>query len=196
MKTCITCGVIKPLGEFYRRSDSPNGYRNDCKDCRKNLSSNNYFRNRQKNLETRRKYYLKKVAENPDFQKEKYWSDVEAAKALNRKYYLRHREKRVARAVEYAKKNSAKANATKKKYKLAKKRACPSWVVSSPNLCAMIEDIYCNAQKLTKETGIVHHVDHIVPVQGRNICGLHVPWNLQVLTASENCSKQNKLLEM
>lgn len=196
MKACTTCGEIKSLGEFYRRSDSPDGYRNDCKDCRKILSAANYFSNRPKNLETRRRYYQKKVAENPDFQKEKYWSDVEAARALSKKYYLKHREKRVAQAVQYAKKNPAKSNATKKKYKLAKKRACPFWVLSSPKLCDMIKDVYYRAQKLTEETGIVHHVDHIVPVQGKNICGLHVPWNLQVLTASENCSKQNKLLEV
>ena len=195
MKTCRTCKDSKPLGEFYRRPDSPDGYRNECKICWKNKCARYYENDRENQREYRRAYYRKKVAENPDFQKEKYWADAEAARELNKKYYLRHRKKRLANAAEYARKNPAKANATKKKYKVAKRNACPPWVLASSELCGMMEDIYQQAQELTKETGVMHHVDHIIPIQGPNVCGLHVPWNLQVLTASENCSKQNKVLE-
>jgi hypothetical protein len=52
-----------------------------------------------------------------------------------------------------------------------------------------IKVIYDEAKRKTKETGIIHHVDHIYPLQGRLGCGLHVHWNLQVLQASANCSK-------
>ena len=71
--------------------------------------------------------------------------------------------------------------------KAAKRNATPSW--------ANMDDIlsfYEWAERLTNETGVAHQVDHIVPVQGKTVCGLHVPCNLQVITASSNASKGNR----
>lgn len=55
-----------------------------------------------------------------------------------------------------------------------------------------IRDIYKKCSEKTKISGIKHHVDHIIPLKGKNVCGLHVEYNLQIITASENCKKSNK----
>ena len=55
--------------------------------------------------------------------------------------------------------------------------------------------LYAKARALTVATGVPHEVDHIHPLVGANFSGLHVPWNLQILTSSENKRKGNRLLE-
>ena len=67
--------------------------------------------------------------------------------------------------------------------------AMPSWVNKEA-----IKAIYTEREFLVRETGIQYHVDHIEPLAGKNVCGLHVPWNLQIITAQENTRKSNKQL--
>jgi len=54
-----------------------------------------------------------------------------------------------------------------------------------------IKHLYIQAKELEKLDGIKRHVDHIIPLQGEYVCGLHIPQNLQILTANENCKKGN-----
>lgn len=68
--------------------------------------------------------------------------------------------------------------------------ATPKWVTP-----ADLKPFYELAAKLTAEHGVEYHVDHIVPIQGENVCGLHAPCNLRVIPASENLSKSNKLID-
>lgn len=57
-----------------------------------------------------------------------------------------------------------------------------------------IKLIYQQRDLLTEQTGIVHHVDHVIPLMGENVCGLHVENNLCVLTIDENLTKSNSYI--
>lgn len=71
------------------------------------------------------------------------------------------------------------------------RRQTPTWLSTAER--AEIEGVYHCAAILGKITGKRWHVDHIVPLRGKSVRGLHVPWNLQVLEASENIRKGNRL---
>lgn len=67
--------------------------------------------------------------------------------------------------------------------------ATPSWADKKA-----IDMIYAEAASLTRRTGIQHEVDHIVPIKHDLVCGLHVEYNLQILTRRENAMKNNKFI--
>lgn len=79
-----------------------------------------------------------------------------------------------------------------RKRELAKINRTPPWL--SVEQLAEITAIYKERDRLQTETGEAYHVDHIVPLQGSNVSGLHVPWNLRIIPAYNNLSKGNKLL--
>jgi DNA modification methylase len=113
----------------------------------------------------------------------------ERVKEISKKCYKKRPDKARECNKKWKKNNPGVVNAQAAKRRAAQLQQTPKWA----NL-EKIRDIYIEAARLTKETGIRHHVDHVLPLQGRNVCGLHIETNLQILTASENCSKSNKLL--
>lgn len=91
-------------------------------------------------------------------------------------------------------KNPARVKANKIKYEKKLAQATPSWL-SKEDWDAM-NAIYEEARRLTRETGINHQVDHIIPLNGKTVSGLHVPANLQILTQAENVAKSNMYAEL
>lgn len=112
-------------------------------------------------------------------------------KKARKEYYKKNKDKVLIQVKNWQFINKDKVRATRATYKYSKRNATPSWLTNEHYL--QIESLYWLA-KLQKElTDIDFHVDHIVPLRGKTVCGLHVPWNLQVLSAKDNLSKSNKV---
>lgn len=92
------------------------------------------------------------------------------------------------RRAHYAE-NKVRYVANARKREADKLRATPAWAD-----LAAIEEFYVLREQMTAETGVLHHVDHIIPLRGRSVCGLHVPCNLQVIPAAANLAKGNRLI--
>jgi 5-methylcytosine-specific restriction endonuclease McrA len=90
--------------------------------------------------------------------------------------------------IKYKKDFAWKIAAAKSAHKALKTMAMPNWVDKNE-----IAKIYMECRRLTILTGIPHHVDHIYPLHHKRMCGLHVPWNLQILTAHANMAKGNRI---
>jgi len=105
-------------------------------------------------------------------------------------YYKNHEEnKRKSREYYYENKDAAFKNCARRR--TAKLKAIPPWVNTAHE--DRIKSIYRACINTTKKTGKKHHVDHIVPLQGNTVCGLHVWWNLRIVPADQNLSKGNRV---
>ncbi len=123
----------------------------------------------------------------------------EKSRENSRKWREKNREKLRALVVAWNKKNPKRmvevnarwhrANRDKRKVYYRNransiKRATPSWLTKDQR--EEMVDFKKWAHAKTIYTGVKHEVDHIIPLQGKVVCGLHVPWNLQILTQHEN----------
>ena len=113
-------------------------------------------------------------------EKNKIYRLLNANKIKERSRIYRLKNKRKIK--QYQLNNRHLLNAIASKRKAAKLKATPKFANFKK-----IKEIYKNCPK-------GYHVDHIVPLQGKTVCGLHVEWNLQYLPAKENLSKSNKIV--
>ena len=125
----------------------------------------------------------------------------EASKAAGKRYYRRNTELVKAKAMA---RPAEKQRQYKKKYKKANPELYKALVNSRRRrlkdctpACQTAEDrraireIYAAALRIKKITGINYEVDHQIPILCDNVCGLHVPWNLEIMTESQNQAKSN-----
>jgi hypothetical protein len=99
------------------------------------------------------------------------------------------REQRNESNSGYRKRNRDKKSAEWAKYRADKLQRTPKWA----DLGA-IREIYRKAVQATKLTGFQYHVDHILPLNGKRVSGLHIAENLRVVTEFENLSKGSKFM--
>jgi len=135
----------------------------------------------------------------------KQYNQSDAGQKAKKEYYERNKEQVIARAaarpVEQRKFHREKYKAQNPELYKAfvsvrrrrHKNATPKWITAEQKLA--MRELYLNAQKLTKVTGERYVVDHIIPLISPEVCGLHVPWNLRVITQEENLKKSNKFLD-
>jgi hypothetical protein len=175
MKFCTSCQTEKSIELFSFCKKSKDQRQDKCKNCVKS-------------------YMKKRYAETKHIQLEK-----------QKLYYVLNKDKRNTACSLYKKENHQKCLVLTKKWKdenkhkvyennalrrASKKNATPRWL--SMDQRWMIEQAFDIAQKRSEATKVKWHVDHIVPLMSNVVCGLHVPWNLQVIEAKENLKKYNK----
>ena len=143
-------------------------------------------------LETRADYYAE-------------YNKSEAGRKAKKDYYARNKDAVIARAFArpleektLAKKRHKEENPDYYRSLVSQRRrrfrdATPKWL--SPEQKMEIRLKYRLAIELSRATGVRHAVDHVIPLQGEEVCGLHVPWNMEVITQDENLKKSNKLVD-
>ena len=190
-KYCSRCKQEKSKTEFNKRKYSKDGLRSCCRLCSKKYNKEYYQVNKDKILESQKEYYETNKDKRLEYQKQYYETNKDNRLEYQKEYYETNKDRIREYLKEYKKVNRHLHNAWEAKRRAAKLEATPDWLTDEQ--LNEIKNIYWLAQDLKKITGEDYHVDHIVPLQGEEVRGLHVPWNLQILPADINLSKGNRL---
>lgn len=220
LRNCSMCREDKDNSAFNKMKNGYLGLQKYCRACQSITFKAYHEKNREKLIAAQNNRYHKNKESISKARKHAYWNDPiqnQKVKARAAAWAKANKERVLARAKAYTKENFAKVSARKKihrrenaeaiadydrKYRRlnrpkilrigAKRRAAKAGATVAWANMENIEGFYVEAQRLTKETGIAYHVDHIVPLISKLVCGLHCEANLQVITAFENISKLNR----
>lgn len=198
MKICTKCEIEQPFEMFAKANTRKSGYQPSCKICNAKYRSENanklkvtnaeyYYKNRIEILEQKKEYYLDYRSEILNHKV--LYHEINREKILE--YRQKYREENLEKIKEWELNNKhiiAKNSANRRARKL---NATPSWLTEDDKM--EIIGLYFLCKMISEDTGIEHHVDHIIPLKGKTVCGLHVPWNLRIITARENICKGNRL---
>lgn len=207
MKTCSKCGETKSLKDFGKDSARKDGLRAYCRMCNSKSAQEWYRKNPEKAAQTSKAYAQKTFSRRKEYSRQWQMHNKEHLREYNKLKHLENRETIIARVKEWSIANRDKVRRNKAKYKkrypaksnadgaarrAARLKATPPWLTAIQR--AQIAEFYEVATARSVQTGVEHHVDHIHPLRGENFRGLHVPWNLQVITGVENSRKKNQLV--
>ncbi len=172
----LQCGHLKEIKPCHLRDN-----RFVCTECR--LSREEYL-----------KEYRKNHKEEID-KKNKEWNlaNSDYVKQRRKEHYIRNKARLRAMGKQHYLDNKSTYLAYSKYRKALIKNRAPRWL--SKEQLDNISNIYKECKFISDSTGIPHHVDHIVPLMGEAVSGLHVPWNLRIIPAQENLSKSNSFDE-
>lgn len=204
MKICRQCLVEKDIESFKLGKRAKNTYRlNKCKQCYNEDLKTIATREANKDRRAATSAAWRKANKEKCVATSAAWYDVNKVKKAA--YYETNKETIVVNqaiwreankeviAVKYAawqKNNKAAITAITAKRHTAKLQRIPKWTTETD--LWMMKEIYDLAALRTKLTGVKCHVDHIIPLQGKLVSGLHTPFNMQVIPATENKSKGNR----
>lgn len=158
----------QPVSNFVKHEIEKDGLLSWCRDCKRVYDAKRY--------QARKSLVLGKS-------KAYYDSNKEKVQKRHDKWRVENKAKTAQYHKEYLALYPEKSRAKVRKYTARKSGAAPKWL--SKEQISQMEQIYMTCPK-------GFEVDHIIPLQGKNVCGLHVPWNLQHLSAAENRKKSNK----
>lgn len=174
MRTCTKCNETKALSDFNKNRVIPGGYERRCKSCR-------------------RAWYRAKYRADPEatWTKSREWHRANRDKVLVAR--AAHAHKHVERKARWQRENPARVALKDRRRRRGLRNRTPIWLTPLHLTCMNV--IYDTARHITDATGVRHVVDHIYPLQGETVSGLHVPENLQILSNTENLRKKNRMPE-
>lgn len=219
MSVCKKCSLEKPDSEFGKSSRGR--LKGSCKECESEYQKAYYLANREKVLartsvtsknwrlnnkerasEANKQYRIDNAERISSRKKELRSQNKEKESEYARQYYAKNRDKRLENSRTWHAENKENIYERKKlwgkenphiraEYAMRrharKLQATPSWADIDE-----IREFYRDAARLTLETGYKWEVDHIVPLQGKLVSGLHNQFNLRVIPKSDNAAKHNR----
>lgn len=205
-KVCTKCFRDKWLDDFEYHPTGLHDRRSVCKSCRKDYANsrlsitkqqqiNRVFNNPEKYRLLQQKYDTTWYLKNSDKAKEYSRKYKQLNKDAVKEYMVEYRKlnldkiRQVQREYSYA--NSDKRAAAAARRRAKKRQATPGWALTNDSFI-MIASLYQESREVSINTGIKHHVDHIVPLTSDTVCGLHCIDNLQVIPSYMNQSKGNR----
>jgi len=177
VKNCSRCKELKSKLDFHKRTISPDGLAYKCKDC--DTKDKNKWKddNRDKFKATNKRYLKDPAVREKNKVRAKAWREA-------------NKERSRTKVKEWHRENPERSSYHKAKHHYRKGEATPPWLTEEQ--LDLMSDMHTLCRQIEKFMPDKYHVDHIVPLQGKNVCGLNVPWNLQILEASCNIRKGNR----